>query len=426
MQAFAHLGAPLVVLRSPCGRAPTASENVTAAFQTSSSFVRHAGNASAWTHSSARRACRLRAPATTPAQPSQVSMCARGEGIYASPSPDPSSIRVVVFGATGYIGRFVVREFAQQGYDVVAFTRNKSGVKGKDTPEAVQAALGENVRIVVGDVMKPKSIAKAFTDTDSANHSSQGADAVPKTTIVVSCLASRTGGISDSNRIDYQATLNTLNVGRQYGAKHFILLSAICVQNPLLAFQRAKLRFEDELYRASDQDPSFSYSIVRPTAFFKSLAGQIERVQKGDSFIMFGEGDMCKCNPLSEADLARFMALCAVDLKKRNSILPVGGPGEAVTPKEQAEMVFKILDQEPVYTKLPIGLMDVAIGALDAVGFLIPPVKELAEFGRIGKYYATEDMVGPRFGTDTLEDFFKTACKDGGLAGQELGDAAIF
>jgi divinyl chlorophyllide a 8-vinyl-reductase len=50
-----------------------------------------------------------------------------------------------------------------------------------------------------------------------------------------------------------------------------VLLSAICVQKPLLEFQRAKLAFEAKLQEAGD----ITYSIVRPTAFFKSLAGQV-------------------------------------------------------------------------------------------------------------------------------------------------------
>ena len=48
----------------------------------------------------------------------------------------------------------------------------------------------------------------------------------------------------DSWDIDYQATLNALQAARQSGAAHFVLLSAICVQKPLLEFQRAKLKFE--------------------------------------------------------------------------------------------------------------------------------------------------------------------------------------
>jgi divinyl chlorophyllide a 8-vinyl-reductase len=54
-----------------------------------------------------------------------------------------------------------------------------------------------------------------------------------------------------------------------------VLLSAICVQKPLLEFQRAKLKFEAELQATAEADPSLTYSIVRPTAFFKSLGGQV-------------------------------------------------------------------------------------------------------------------------------------------------------
>jgi divinyl chlorophyllide a 8-vinyl-reductase len=51
----------------------------------------------------------------------------------------------------------------------------------------------------------------------------------------------------DSWDIDYQATLNALEAGKAAGARHFVLLSAICVQKPLLEFQKAKLKFEAAL-----------------------------------------------------------------------------------------------------------------------------------------------------------------------------------
>lgn len=53
-----------------------------------------------------------------------------------------------------------------------------------------------------------------------------------------------------------------------------------------------------------------TYSIVRPTAFFKSLAGQVKLVQEGKPYVMFGDGNLASCKPISEKDLARFMADC--------------------------------------------------------------------------------------------------------------------
>ena len=42
-----------------------------------------------------------------------------------------SDVRVLVVGATGYIGKFVVKELIRRGYNVVPFAREKSGVGGK-------------------------------------------------------------------------------------------------------------------------------------------------------------------------------------------------------------------------------------------------------------------------------------------------------
>ena len=62
-----------------------------------------------------------------------------------------------------------------------------------------------------------------------------------------------------------------MEAAQKQGASHFVLLSAVCVQKPLLQFQLAKLAFEAKLREAGN----ITHSIVRPTAFFKSLAGQV-------------------------------------------------------------------------------------------------------------------------------------------------------
>lgn len=353
-------------------------------------------------------------------RPMRISPCMDlpSQGIYA-PDAKNSDTRVVIFGATGYIGRFVVFEFIRRGYRVTAFAREKSGVRGRRSSDDVRSDFS-GAHVVFGNVTKPGEVAAAFTNVPDDEKSPA------KSTVVVSCLASRTGGIADSNAIDYTATLNTLTAGLDAGAKHFILLSAICVQKPELEFQRAKLRFEACLQQTASENPEFSYSVIRPTAFFKSLAGQVERLKKGSAYIMFGDGNLCKCNAISERDLASFIADSAKDIDKRNAILPIGGPGEPVSPREQAEILFRLLDKKPKYIGLPIGIMDGAISVLGLIAKVFPGAKDAAEFGRIGRYYAVEDMIGPSYGSDTLEGFFKDAIQEGGLEEQQLGDASYF
>lgn len=327
--------------------------------------------------------------------------------------------RVFVAGATGYIGKFVVRELVARGYDVVSFVREKSGVGAKTTAEETKKTLaGSEVRF--GDVCDPDSLRKNGIRGEAFD-------------AVVSCLTSRTGGREDAWKIDYQATLNVLEAGKAAGATHFVLLSAICVQKPLLEFQKAKLAFERELIKSG-----LTYSIVRPTAFFKSISGQIESVKRGKPYIMFGNGELASCKPISEADLARFMADCLEDPGKQNKILPVGGPGKALSSREQGEMLFELLGRPPKFLRVPVFLFNIVVVVLQGLAKIFPKLEDKAEFARIGKYYFSESMLvldpktgqydadaTPSYGNDTLRDYYRRVLKEG-LAGQELGDHTMF
>ncbi|OAY77511.1 Divinyl chlorophyllide a 8-vinyl-reductase, chloroplastic [Ananas comosus] len=340
-------------------------------------------------------------------------------------SKNPSDVTVLVTGATGYIGRFVVRELLRRGFAVVAVARERSGIRGRDGPDRTLSLLS-GASVVFSDVADPAALDRSLSALGR------------RVDAVVCCLASRSGGVRDSWKIDYAAARNTLLSARRLGAAHFVLLSAICVQKPLLEFQRAKLKFESELQSLAAADENFTFSIVRPTAFFKSLGGQVETVKGGKPYVMFGDGRLCACKPISEEDLASFIVDCVLDEDKIDKILPIGGPGKALTPLEQGEMLFRLLGREPKFLKVPIGIMDFAINVFDVLSKVFPSLEDAAEFGRIGRYYAAESMLvldpetgeysaekTPSYGKDTLEDFFARVIKEG-MAGQELGEQTIF
>lgn len=326
--------------------------------------------------------------------------------------------RILVLGATGTIGQAAVKSLLREGHEVVCFIRAKAGVNGQLTLQDWQAKLPGAI-FRTGDVTDAKSL----THDGFANEHFD---------TLMSCLASRTGNPKDAWAIDHAAHMLALKVAQEAGVKHFVLLSAICVQKPLLTFQHAKLAFEDALVKSG-----MRYTIVRPTAFFKSLCGQIDRVRKGKPFLLFGDGQLTACKPISDPDLGNYLAQCVSDPALHNRILPIGGPGPAITPLQQGEYLFSLLGKTPKYSHVPVKMMDLIIGALSLLGHVIPPLANKAELARIGRYYATESMLvwnaaqdrydadaTPSTGRETLWDCYQDLVS--GKTSLERGDHAVF
>ena len=317
-----------------------------------------------------------------------------------------------MLGATGTIGRATVSALLAAGHHVTCFLRPAQG----DDP---RRGLPPAVDLRFGDVTDPASLARDGFRGDRFE-------------ALVSCMASRTGMARDAWAIDHKAHVDMLPPARQAGISHVVLLSAICVQKPQLAFQKAKLAAEQALVSSG-----LRYSIVRPTAFFKSLSGQVARLQRGKPFLLFGDGELTACKPVSDRDLGRYLAGCLDDPECMNRILPIGGPGPAITPRAQGDMLFDLLGQTPRFRHVPVGMMDAIITGLGMAGRIAPRLRDKAELARIGRYYATESMLvldpetgrydadaTPETGTDTLRAFYTRLIR--GEETVDLGDHAVF
>ncbi|MDG4649453.1 NAD(P)H-binding protein [Roseibacterium sp. SDUM158017] len=315
---------------------------------------------------------------------------------------------VLLLGGSGTAGQATARALVASGHRVTCVLRDPASAR----------VLPAGVTTIAADVTDAAALHGIMKDA--------GLDAV------VSCLASRSGSPRDAWTIDHGAHGGALAAAKAAGIGRFVLLSAICVQKPLLEFQRAKLAFEAEL-----QASGLTWSIVRPTAFFKSLSGQIGRLRAGKPFLLFGDGTLTACKPIGDDDLGRFVADCLTDPERERRVLPVGGPGPALTPRQQGEALFAALGRAPKFRQVPVALMDAIIGTSGLLGRVSATWADRAEFARIGRYYATESMLvwdaaagrydadaTPEFGTETLADHYRKLVAGGADAG--LGDHAVF
>lgn len=125
----------------------------------------------------------------------------------------------------------------------------------------------------------------------------------------------------------------------------------------------------------------------------KSLSGQIERARRGKPYLLFVDGTLSACESIRDDDLGAYLADCLDDDSRRNRILPSGGPGPAITPRQQGEHVFALLGRTPRFKQVPLGMLDAIIAVLAAAGRFGTALADKAELVRMGRYYASESML---------------------------------
>lgn len=329
------------------------------------------------------------------------------------------SRRIFLLGATGTIGQATASALAARDHEVVALVRRPSDPRVRSTSvlDRLRAMPGLTVR--EGDPLNADSLREDGLCGERFD-------------TWVSCLASRTGAPQDAWAVDHAGHVQALHACREAGVHQVVLLSALCVQKPQLAFQRAKLAFEAAL-----MESGLNYSIVRPTAFFKSLSGQVERLRRGRPFLLFGDGQLTACKPIADEDLGEFLAGCVDDPSRHRRILPIGGPGPALTPLQQGLLLFEALKMEPRFKQVPLSVMDAAIAVLGAAGRVWPWAAAKAELARIGRYYATESMLvwnaelkrycaedTPEYGHRSLAQHYGALAR--GEVADQRGDHAVF
>lgn len=278
-----------------------------------------------------------------------------------------SGRRVLVAGATGYLGGYAAREFKSRGCFVRALARS---------PGKVGALRDEMDEVVVGQVTDPASISGCCDGVDIV-FSSIG-------------ITRQKDGLTYMD-VDYQGNMNLLREARRAGVSQFIYISvfnAEKLQN--LKCVRAKILFEKEL-KAS----GLNYIIIRPNGFFSDMLEYLRMAQKGRGYVI-GSGE-CRINPIHGGDLA---AVCADAAVEEEHEIDVGGP-DVFTHIQILKLAFDACSKPLKITHIPLWLRDIALMGLRK----FTPIKTYGPLEFFMTVLAM-DMVGPRAGEHRLETFF--------------------
>lgn len=275
--------------------------------------------------------------------------------------------RVLVVGATGYLGKHIVTTLVGQNMATTALVRN---------PQKLGKQL-QGLTLIEAEVTQSSSLQGCCDGVD----------------VVISALGITTqqDGLSYDD-VDFQGNLNVLNEALRSGVKKFIYVSVLHgdkLQN--LQICRAKERFVAELQKSGLQ-----YCVVRPTGFFSDMTEFYKMARKGRVYL-FGNGQYLS-NPIHGEDLAQ---VCVEAITSDRKDIKVGGP-ETLSQVEIAELAFKVVGKKMRITFIPhwVRCAILKVGKL----FL-----GSAKFGPIEFFLnvMAMDMNGPQYGKHTLEDYFR-------------------
>ena len=274
--------------------------------------------------------------------------------------------RILVAGATGYLGKFIVKELKSKGYWVRVLIR-----------KAEQAELFTDVDdFFIGNVTCADSLSGIRENIDWV-FSSIG-------------ITRQKDGMTYMD-VDYQGNINLLNEAIQSKVKSFQYVSAINgYQMRQLKIFEAKEMFVDELKVAK-----IKHSIIRPNGFFSDMSDFLD-MAKGGRVYLFGHGNF-KMNPIHGQDLAQF---CIDQLEKGTPEISVGG-SETFSHNELAELALKAWNKPIKITHLPDWTRKLTI-------WLMRTFTSSKTYGPI-EFFMTamaSDQVAEGYGRQRLEDFF--------------------
>ena len=222
---------------------------------------------------------------------------------------------VVVAGATGYLGKYVVKAFKQQGYYVRVLTRSRERLfePGPFTAPALTEEDFDDV--FIGEITRPETLQGLLDGID---------------TVYSSVGISRQRDRLTFEQVDYQCNKNFIDLCEGTGVKKFTYVSMQGAENIMdLAITQAHEKVVQAL-----QSSHLDYRIVRPCGYFSDMGVLYDMAKKGRSFLV-GEGNN-KMNPIHgwlARVLVKFIALLSTQFGDLAEFIVTAGEIDGVGPR---------------------------------------------------------------------------------------------
>lgn len=244
----------------------------------------------------------------------------------------------LVTGATGSLGRRIVRKLREQDSSVRAFVRLSSNYGELEDRGA---------EIFIGDLQEARDITKATRD--------------------VEYIISSHGSGKDAQAVDYRANIDLIDLAIANEVKHFVFISVLGVDRGYQA-PTFKAKREVEKYLMAS---GLNYTILRPSGFANNLLPAAERFRDTGLYLLIGDSKN-RSSIVSTDDLAKIAIASITNPAALNQIFAVGGP-EVLTREDIPQIFAQVFQKEPIVINPPLFLFD---GLRSGLGLINPQLQE--------------------------------------------------
>ena len=277
---------------------------------------------------------------------------------------------ILVTGATGYVGRRVVRRLVDEGEPVRCLVRPSSNLS---------ALEGIEVEVHSGDVTDPVSLRSACEGVDTVVH-------------LVAVIREKGAGTFD--RVNHHGTKNVVEAARESGVKRLVHQSAIGARpDPGFPYLYSKWQGEQAV-----EGSGIPHVILRPSIIFgrgdEFINALAAAVKLGPVAPIIGSGK-AMFQPIFVEDVATCILRAVRDEEHIGKVVEIGGP-EQLSYKELVETIIRTLGARRLKINIPVFAMRLLIPVL---GRLVPhPPITPAELGMINLDNVTDlDSVEKNF-----------------------------
>jgi len=249
----------------------------------------------------------------------------------------------LITGATGSLGRRIIRRLRAQEQSVRAFVRLSSRYAELEQRGA---------SVFIGDLLQPRDIEKACCDVQ----------------FIISTHGSNETSGGSAQDLDYRANIDLIDAAKAAGVQHFVFISVLGVDRGYEDAPVFKAKRAVEQYL---QASGLNYTILRPSGFAANLLPLAERFKQTGIYVLVGDAKI-RTSIVSTDDLAEIAIKSVTAEGARQQTLSVGGP-EILQRSDIPQIFGRIFHQEPIVINPPLLAVD---GIRNLVGLFNPEARQ--------------------------------------------------